>query len=47
MWQCSRRPAAPEFYTQPFEQVAPILEQLEADKTSLERALERWMELEE
>ncbi len=41
------RTAAPDFYTQPFEEVAPILEQLEAAKTSLERALERWMELEE
>ncbi|GMR24357.1 MAG: ATP-binding cassette domain-containing protein [Acidobacteriota bacterium] len=41
------RTSAPEFYTQPFEQVAPILEQLEEARTSLERALERWMELEE
>ena len=41
------RTAAADFYTQPFEQVAPILEQLEAAKASLERALERWMELEE
>jgi len=41
------RTAAPDFYTQPFEEVEPMLEQLEAAKMSLERALERWMELEE
>ena len=41
------RTAAPDFYRRPFEQVAPMLEQLEEAKTSLERALERWMELEE
>ena len=41
------RTGAPDFYAQPFEEVEPVLEQLEAAKTSLERALERWMELEE
>jgi ATP-binding cassette subfamily F protein uup len=41
------RTTAPDFYTQPFEEVAPVLEELEAAKTSLEQALERWMELEE
>ena len=41
------RTGASDFYAQPFEEVEPVLKQLEAAKTSLERALERWMELEE
>jgi len=41
------RTSAPDFYAQPFEDVAPILQELEEAKTSLELALERWMELEE
>jgi len=41
------RTAAPDFYTQPFEEVAPVLDQLETARTALERAIERWMELEE
>ena len=41
------RTGASDFYAQPFEEVEPVLEELEAAKTSLEQALERWMELEE
>ncbi len=41
------RTAAPDFYTLPYEEVAPVLDQLETARTSLERALERWMDLEE
>ena len=38
--------AAPEFYSQPFSEVQPVLDALAATKQELERALERWMELE-
>ena len=41
------RTGASDFYAQPFEEVEPVLEQLEVAKTSLDRVLERWMELEE
>ena len=41
------RTGASDFYAQPFAAVEPVLEELEVAKTSLEQALERWMELEE
>ncbi len=38
--------ADPEFYAQPYEQVQPVLGQLEIKKEELEQAVERWAELE-
>jgi len=38
--------AHPDFYTQPFDKVRPILDQLTAKKSELEQAIDRWSELE-
>ncbi len=38
---------APDFYSQPFDAVEPVLNEIAATKQELETALERWMELEE
>ncbi len=40
------RAAEPGFYTQPYEQVQDVLERLAAKEQELERAFERWAELE-
>jgi ATP-binding cassette subfamily F protein uup len=38
--------ADPEFYAQPFEQAQPVLDRLKMKKDELERAVDRWAELE-
>jgi ATP-binding cassette subfamily F protein uup len=38
--------AAPDFYTQPFTDVEPILNELAETKQALEKTMERWLELE-
>ena len=38
--------AHPDFYTQPFTEVQPILDQLNAKQSELDQAIERWSELE-
>ena len=38
--------ARPDFYTRPFDNVRPILDQLTAKKRELEQAIDRWSELE-
>jgi ATP-binding cassette subfamily F protein uup len=38
--------AAPDFYTQPFTDVEPILNELAEKKQALEKTMERWLELE-
>ena len=37
----------PEFYLQPHEQTAPVLESMESKQSELDQALERWAELED
>lgn len=36
----------PDFYTQPFEKVQPVLDEFQAAKATLDEAVERWTELE-
>ncbi len=36
----------PDFYTQPFEKVQPVLDEVHAAKVTLDEAVERWTELE-
>lgn len=36
----------PDFYTQPFEKVQPVLDEVQAAKVTLDEAVERWTELE-
>jgi ATP-binding cassette subfamily F protein uup len=36
----------PDFYTQPFDKVQPVLDRLTAKQSELEQAIERWLELE-
>ncbi len=36
----------PDFYTQPFDKVQPVLDRLTAKQSELEQAIERWSELE-
>ncbi len=36
----------PNFYSQPFEEVQPVLDELASRKTELDQAIERWSELE-
>ena len=38
--------AHPDFYKRPFDQVRPVLDQLTAKKDELDRAVDRWSELE-
>ena len=40
------RAAAPDFYTQPFAEVEPVLNEIASTKRALEEILERWIELE-
>jgi ATP-binding cassette subfamily F protein uup len=40
------RAAAPDFYTQPFADVEPVLNEIASTKQLLEKTLERWIELE-
>lgn len=40
------RVSEPDFYSQPFAQVQPVLDELAARKQELDRAVERWAELE-
>ncbi|HET7588018.1 MAG TPA: ATP-binding cassette domain-containing protein [Gammaproteobacteria bacterium] len=40
------RVSDPTFYEQPFEQVQPVLDELNETRETLERAVERWAELE-
>ncbi|HET6726179.1 MAG TPA: ATP-binding cassette domain-containing protein [Gammaproteobacteria bacterium] len=40
------RVSDPAFYEQPFEQVQPVLDELSATRETLERAVDRWAELE-
>ncbi len=40
------RAAAPDFYAQPFDRVEPVLNEIAATKQSLEKTMERWLELE-
>jgi ATP-binding cassette subfamily F protein uup len=40
------RAAAPDFYTQPFADVEPVLNEIASTKQLLEETLERWIELE-
>jgi len=37
---------ASDFYSQPFEEIQPVLDRLAATKTELDQAIERWSELE-
>jgi ABC transport system ATP-binding/permease protein len=39
--------AAPDFYTQPWEQTQPVLDRLSAKQAEHDRLAERWLELEE
>ena len=36
----------PDFYTQPFDKVQPVLDRLTGKQSELEQAIERWSELE-
>ena len=36
----------PDFYTQPFDKVQPILDRLTSKQSELEQAIDRWSELE-
>ena len=40
------RAAAADFYSQPFEKVEPVLNEIAATQQTLEKVLERWLELE-
>jgi len=40
------RAAAPDFYTQPYASVEPVLNEIASTKQLLEKTLERWIELE-
>ncbi len=44
--ELEERTTRPDFYTNSFEKVRPILDRLTAKKGELERAMERWSELE-
>jgi ATP-binding cassette subfamily F protein uup len=37
----------PDFYSRPFEQIQPVLDQLKQKQDELDRAIDRWAELEE
>jgi ATP-binding cassette subfamily F protein uup len=40
------RAAAPDFYTKPFAEVEPVLNEIASTKRALEEILERWIVLE-